>query len=343
MASILFVVPRFHTNLFFATKALIEAGHRVAVFAETTSRIEDHSHVAPEVFGTAPDAARLRSALAELQPDLIFARYPSKLSKAIHVAARKARLRILSYDQRPLTQRRGLKKRLSYALEQRAWERITPVRGLDAEAPTDPAAHYLPWPIEELPVPRDTYRDMAGEPVRILCVGKLAQVRKRQDAVIDAMQSLPGGATLTLVGATDRDISGADEAHLARLQKAVADHPWITLQSDVSYGDMPALFAAHHVCVLPSVHETLGWAPIEAMAYGTIPVISEGAGSAGYITSGQNGFRVDLSDEGALRDRLSALVGDPALRLRLSSGARRTAQNDLSPEVFVSRVAALLA
>lgn len=343
MACILFVVPRFHTNLFFATKALIEAGHCVAVFAETTSRIEDHRLVTPEVFGPEPDVARLHRALTGLRPDLIFARYPSKLSKAVHVAARKARLRILSYDQRPLTQRRGLGKRLSYRLEQRAWERVTPVRGLDVKAPTDPAAHYLPWPIEELPVPQATYRAMAEGPVRVLCVGKLAQVRKRQDALIDAMQTLPGGAMLTLVGATDRNISGADDAHLARLQKAVADHPWITLRSDVSYGDMPSLFAAHHVCVLPSVHETLGWAPIEAMAYGTIPIISEGAGSAGYITSGQNGFRVDVSVQGALEGRLGALIDDPALRLRLSDGARQTAKSDLSPKLFVSRVEALLA
>ena len=81
MASILFVVPRFHTNLFFATKALIEAGHDVAVFAETQSRIEDHSFVAPIVMPAEADAALLRARLSEAQPDLTILRYPSRLSR----------------------------------------------------------------------------------------------------------------------------------------------------------------------------------------------------------------------------------------------------------------------
>ena len=342
MASILFVVPRFHTNLFFATKALIEAGHQVAVFTETQAQIEDHRFVEPVVFGKDPDVRALRAALDRLRPDLIMARYPSPLAKAAYTAARKERLRVLSYDQRPLTQRRGLKKRLSYWLEQRAWHRVTPVRGLDPRAPADPAAHYLPWPVEEMPLPKGAHRDIRANPVRILCVGKLAQARKKQNELIDAMRDLWGSATLTLVGATDRDINERDEAHWQGLKKAAEKQSAIRILADVDFSDMPAIFASHHVCVLPSVRETLGVAPVEAMAYGTIPVISEGAGSAGYIVSGQNGFRVDMSVPGDLTEKLTTLVENADLRQRLSDGARNTVEHDLSPAVFVKRIEQLL-
>lgn len=47
--SVLFVVPRFHTNLFFATRALVDYGHKVSVIATSSMLIEDHSVVRPIV------------------------------------------------------------------------------------------------------------------------------------------------------------------------------------------------------------------------------------------------------------------------------------------------------
>lgn len=342
MRGIVFVVPRFHTNLFFATKALIDAGYRVAVLAETRSAIEDYTHLEPTVLGKAPDRARLRQLLADLRPDAVFLRHPCALSRHVAPEARRMRLRVLTYDQRPATQRRGCDKRLSWLWQRRAWERVTPVPGLDGAAVTDPATHFLPFPVGELPVPPDGYRDMGSGPVHVLCVGKLAQARKRQDAVIDAMRPMADRVTLTLAGSTDEAIGGIDVAHRDRLVREAAQNGWIDLRPDTRFAEMPALYASHHLCVLPSVREPLGSAPLEAMAYGAIPVISESAGSAGYIVPGENGVRVDMSVDGALAGVLTRLVDDAELRLRLSYGARRTARTVLSPEAFVRKVGAIL-
>ncbi|MFP7570021.1 glycosyltransferase family 4 protein [Marivita sp. S2033] len=342
MASILFVVPRFHTNLFFATKALVEAGHQVVVFAASQGRLEDHSHVRPVILGKAPDRADVAARLAALAPDLIFLRRAGDLSKAVYAAARRQRLRVLAYDLHPMTQQRGWRKRLSYWSQQRPWERVTPVPGLDRSAPTDPAAHYLPWPTQAAQLADHAFRDPASFPVRVLCVGKLAQVRKKQDALIAALQPLADRVTLTLVGATDREISGADEAHYTALRAAEAHCDWITIRADVPFADMPILYASHHVCVLPSTGEPLGVAPLEAMAYGTIPVIAMDAGSAGYITPGQDGMRVDMAQPDGLTEVMTDLVNHPELRRTLSEGARQTAATELSPARFVARVETLL-
>lgn len=343
MPAVLFVVPRFHTNLFFATKALIEAGYRVLVMVETRSGIEDYTYLEPTLLGREPDRAKVRHLLADFQPDVVFLRHPCALSKPVGHEARRMNLRVLTYDQRPTTQRRGWSKRLSFVLQCRPWERVTPVLGQDRAEPIDKATHFLPFPVEEMPVPAGTYRNLASGPVRVLCVGKLAQARKRQDALIDALRPLSDRVTLTLVGSADESISGIDVVHRDRLFEAAAQNTWITLLPDVRFSDMPALYAGHHICVLPSEREPLGSAPLEAMAYGTIPVISEGAGSAGYIVPGENGLRVDMSAQGALEAALSRLVDDFALRLRLSEGARRTAETDLSPARFLQRIDAILA
>ena len=343
MPAVLFVVPRFHTNLFFATKALIEAGHRVAVMTETQSGIEDYTYLQPIVLGRAPNKTRVRRLLADFRPDVVFLRHPCALSKLVGQEARRMHLRVLTYDQRPATQKRGCSKRLSFVLQRRPWERVTPVLGQDRAEPIDKATHFLPFPVEAMPVPAGTYRNLASGPVRVLCVGKLAQARKRQDALIDALRPLSDRVTLTLVGSADESIAGIDVAHRDRLFKAAAQNGWITILPDVRFADMPTHYASHHICVLPSEREPLGSAPLEAMAYGTIPVISQDAGSAGCIVPGENGLRVGMSAHGALEAVMSRLVDDPALRVRLSGGARRTAQTDLSPARFLQRIDAILA
>ncbi len=346
MAHVLFVVPRFHTNLFFATRALIEAGHRVTVLAAAESTaMEDHSVVTPRVLGDIPARSAVRAALEAAAPDLILLRNSGALSKEVGRVARRMRLRVVGYNLRPMTQVRSLRKRLSLWAQGRPWERVTPVPGLDPAAPLDPAATYLPWPTAALPLPEGAERDPAAVPVRVLCVGKLAQVRKNQHLLIAALRALGGGTRvrLTLVGSTSRAITGADGDHAAFLSAEARSNGWIDIQGDVPFAAMAALYAAHHICVLPSVGEPLGIAPVEGMAYGTIPVISTDSGSAGYVTDRVDGLRVDMGTPGALEAALGPLLVAPELRVRMSQAARRTAQTELSPARFVQRIEALLA
>jgi glycosyltransferase involved in cell wall biosynthesis len=50
-----------------------------------------------------------------------------------------------------------------------------------------------------------------------------------------------------------------------------------------------------------------------------------------------------MDNPGELSDTLAELVEDAELRRRLSQGARRTAETDLSPKTFVERIERLLA
>lgn len=341
--SVLFVLPDFHTNVHVATRALVEAGMRVSVFTPHPGRPETHDFVVPQVFAGVPDRQELAQALDRARPDLMLVRNSGDLSRPIYGMARRRGIRVIGYDQKPLTQLRSVKDHLRLMLLGRPRWRVTPVRGLDRAAPQDRCAIYLPWPVRAdpsaLPRPPKTAA------LRVLCVAKLAQPRKNQPRLIEALRAAgqAGRVHLTLVGSRTLKASHADPAQLAWLEREAASHDWITLLSDVPFRRMPQIYAAHDVCVLPSVQEPLGTSPLEAMAYGTVPVISTDAGSAGVLTEGQDGLRVDMSDPGDLPAVMQRLLDDRALVRRLSAGARATAGTDLSPEIFVARMRGLLA
>lgn len=338
----LFVVPRFHTNLWFATRALVEAGHRVGVFAGRAEALEDYGHVTPRLFPPGTPRREVRAAVAELAPDLVLLRWTRPLSFQVEGLGRFGRLNIWHYDQRPLTRPRPFLKRLEWWAQGLPARRVTPKPGLDPDLPPEPGARYLPWPVAAAPgiarVPRDG-------PLRVLCVGKLMQRRKNQDRLIAAMAEglAAGRMRLTLAGSTLIGATGTDAAHYRALAEAAERSGGrIALRENVPFARMPELYAAHDVCVLPSHKEPLGTAPIEAMAYGCVPVISDACGSAGYLTDGVDGFRYPVDDVAALTGILERLAADPELCDRVGAAARHLTETELSPARFIARIEALV-
>ncbi|MBE3640267.1 glycosyltransferase family 4 protein [Mangrovicoccus algicola] len=341
MSRILFVAPRFHTNLFFATRALIGAGHEVAVFVPKREPTEDWTHVTPQVFGPGTPPAAIRRAVRDFAPDLALVRHARPVSPAVLGAARFGRIPLYHYDQRAADRPWPWYKAWEWRLQGLPARRVTPKTGLEGGAP-DPLATFLPWPVE---APSGAGRLPRQGPLRVLCVGKLMQPRKNQDKLIAAMQPLldTGRARLTLVGSRLASAKGAEGAHLDRLEAAAAASGGaITLVPDVPFAEMAAIYAAHDVCVLPARKEPLGSSPIEAMAFGCVPVIARQCGTACYLTQGVDGFVVDAGDVPGLAAILERLAGDDALVARVGAAARRTAEGPLGPQTFVRRVEALL-
>lgn len=341
---VLFVVPKFHTNLFYATKVLIDAGMRVRVLAATAGRDSDNVHLAPQVFG--PDAlpAAVEAAMLAERPDLVLLRNCPPLSRHALRIARRHRLRVVGYDLRPATERRPFAERVRRALQGKPALRVTPVPGLDPSAGRgDPKAIFLPWPVEPDPAvaPRQPAPD--GR-LRVLCVGKLAQRRKRQMSVIEAVRlaQAEDRVRVTLVGSSSLGASESDRAQMQALRALAAETGWIDLREDVPLQQMPAIYAAHDLCILPAHAEPLGVAPLEGMAYGCVPVISTEAGSAGIISDGRDGYRIPPGDAAAIAAILQRLLAQPALVDSLSQGARDTFRQVLAPDVFVERLRRLL-
>ncbi|WP_126977767.1 glycosyltransferase family 4 protein [Frigidibacter oleivorans] len=341
--SVLFVVPAFHPNLYYATRGLARAGIRVHVFAQSQDDHTPATHVALRRFGPDPGWRDLSRALDAAAPDLVLIRDASPLSRRASMLARLKGLAMIGYDIKPLSRRSPPRLLLQKALRGQPPRRVTPVRLPPPAPPADPWAFFLPLPVgiyDDPPPPRP-----AGDRLRVLAVAKLAQPRKRVPQLIEelAPAGQAGRIALTVVGSTTLAASRAEAAILDRVRDLSAGAEWLTLLEDRPFPEMPAIHAAHDVCVLPSTGEPLGIAPLEGMAYGTVPVISTGAGSAGMIRAGENGLTVDVQQPGRIAAAIDRLAADPALLARLRAGALATVADELSETAYVAAIRALIA
>ncbi|MFM8230860.1 MAG: glycosyltransferase family 4 protein, partial [Chthoniobacterales bacterium] len=96
------------------------------------------------------------------------------------------------------------------------------------------------------------------------------------------------------------------------------------------------------VLVYPSVAEkgeAMPLAPLEGMARGLVPVVSDIAAFREYLEPGQNGVVFDhrgTDAAGNLADALTGLVQDESNRTKLSRAARATAER-FSPAVIADK------
>jgi len=340
---VLFVVPAFHTNLYFATRALIEAGIRTHVMVPNGSNFCPEDHVRPHVMGTRPGWGAVGRVLTQSRPDLILLRGNGSLCHSAAMLGRWHGVPLLNYDQKPLSRRANLTQLVRLAAQGRPFRRVTPARRPAPAPPPDPHAIFLPLPVGLLGPPQPSRRPSAQ--LRVLAVAKLAQPRKRVLQLIEelAPAGQAGRIALTVVGSTTLGASRADPSILERVRGLAAEADWLTVLENHPFASMPALYASHDICVLPSSGEPLGSAPLEGMAYGTVPVISGDAGSAGVIREGENGLTVDVTQPGQIARAIDRLAADPALVARLSAGALASAGDELSEAAYVASVRALIA
>jgi glycosyltransferase involved in cell wall biosynthesis len=102
--------------------------------------------------------------------------------------------------------------------------------------------------------------------------------------------------------------------------------------------ELPAIYTAADVLVLPSEYEPFGLVVNEAFACGTPAIVSDACGSAGdLIVAGETGWTFPASDVEALAERLASLVRDADLRANLARGARSRIAG-WGPEVWLESV-----
>lgn len=170
----------------------------------------------------------------------------------------------------------------------------------------------------------------AGDPLRILCIGRLIPVKGHAvllDAFARARAELPG-LTLAIAG------SGPLEERLrARAGEGVE---WLGHVSPVE----PELERAG-IVVVPSLGEGFGMVALEAMERGRAVVASEVGGLPEIVRDGETGLLVPSGDPEALAAALLALARDPTRTRALGEAGRRRAVEEFSVERCVERTDSL--
>ena len=195
------------------------------------------------------------------------------------------------------------------------------------------------------PVPearRAAVRREAGAPgardLLVLFVGRLER-EKGVEVLVEGWRRarLPSGARLAIAG--QGSMAGAVTAAV----------PAARLLGDVQMRDLPALYAAADVLVLPSIRtatftEPWGLVVNEAMLQRTPPIVSDAVGAAagGLVRDGRNGLVFSAGDAAGLASRLAVLAADADMRERLGARAREDALR-LTPAAWAAGARAALA
>jgi glycosyltransferase involved in cell wall biosynthesis len=156
----------------------------------------------------------------------------------------------------------------------------------------------------------------------VVAVGRLSR-EKGFDILIrswpEVVETIPD-ARLLLVG------DGPEGSSLQELAHKVGVSERITFVGDSL--EVPSYLAAAEVFVLPSRHEGLANALLEAMAAGRPCLASDIVPNAAVIQPGVNGLLFRDGDSHDLALQLRQLLADGSLRARLAEEARRTVASD---------------
>ena len=155
-----------------------------------------------------------------------------------------------------------------------------------------------------------------------LAVGTL-EPRKNLSIVFDAYQQLPPAIRqrypLVLAGLKGWHTQAIEQAFMPLLHSGE-----LRLLGYVPREDLTMLTAGALTLVYPSIYEGFGLPPLEALACGVPPIVSNVSSLPEVVTQG--GIKIDPQDSVALANAMQQLVDDSAFRQLLSQEAYERAQ-----------------
>lgn len=163
-------------------------------------------------------------------------------------------------------------------------------------------------------------------PQRIVCVANLHPRKRLGDLILalPRVQMHVPGAELRLVGGGN--LAEGERLAALAVERGVAR----SVSLSGTCADVAAEIAAARVMALPSSCEGVPTALLEGMAAGRPAVASAVGHVASIIDDGCEGFLVTPGDVAALANRLTRLLGNPALAAQMGSAARaRAAGHDV--------------
>ena len=347
---VVFIVPRFHTNLLGWVAAIESTGRNVDFIINGCGHSEKNTHnlrqiivtqsLLPRSWATSGNRfARGMSALMEtFSVRKLFAAVRSTEGK--HVVLRFSYslfslcclMLLLLRGQRPIIYTQnplpfgGTTLQYSNRLRRRiqrhlGLSEISPVSIDQPEhafrAPVLGSNAFIPFCVES-----GTARSRVAETCEIVCIGKF-QRRKRHIEVVGAVASIRDqldiAARLTIVG----EVSTSD--HHAYLDEVVEEVARLKAEDSVrillnmSPDATQEILRESEIFVLFSHNEPASVSQVEAMANGLPVLIGVDNGTANYVSHGQSGYVASSPEE--LHLFLSRLVASPELRSSMAADA----------------------
>jgi glycosyltransferase involved in cell wall biosynthesis len=159
------------------------------------------------------------------------------------------------------------------------------------------------------------HRDTGHAPY-ILCVGRLADPRKRVDLLLRAFAASRrrGETRLTIVG------DGPMRSALEALAQELAVDDQVTFAGELAHTALRDQLGGAAIFVLPSDSEGMSNSLLEAMAQGLAVIVADIEANREIVEQGVSGLLFE--DASGLSGHIDALIGDAGLRARLGANAR---------------------
>ena len=213
--------------------------------------------------------------------------------------------------------------RLSFSISKRVSERLLEYNGLDAEPLYPPPAHP------------ETYHCLKAEPF-VLAPGRMTPL-KRQKLAIEAMQRVPDGMKLILIGPDEGGYAHECRDFVAR--QGLADR--VTFLGKVSEEEKIDLFARCAIAYNGVYDEDYGYVTPEAFLSGK-PVLAhvDGGGPLEFMHHGENGLVVEPEPD-ALAEAILTLRDNPARAKTMGRAGKASLKNkNLNWDYVVDRLLA---
>jgi glycosyltransferase involved in cell wall biosynthesis len=201
----------------------------------------------------------------------------------------------------------GLSDRLLVIAEQ--WRLF--FEGLSLDVPILTLYNPVSYP-QSISRPDDERRQV------VLFLGRLGQ----RKGTYDILQAIP----LVLEDCPETEFWFGGDGDVEQVREIASAQPWaehVHLLGWVRGEDKEKALARASMLLLPSRHEGLGMALLEAMAHG-LPVLgTEVGGIPEVVIDGETGFLIHPGDVEAMAQRITSLLEDRDLQARMGAAARQ--------------------
>ena len=180
-----------------------------------------------------------------------------------------------------------------------------------------------------------------GSPVRLLAVGRMVE-KKGFDVLLESLMLVDRPVRLQMVG------TGVLQSMIERAIETHGLSDRVELVGRLTHAELPAAYAGADIVVVPSIVDRQGDRDglpnvvLEAMASGRPVIASDVAAIGTAVRDEQTGLLVPPGDAAVLAKAITALVEDPARRLRLGAAAREMVQREFDLEACSAEFCAAL-
>ncbi len=354
---IVYIVQRFHTNLYWRAKALVDAGHEVFVLVNQEKAGERRDpaikFVILKKFGNqgllkilgflirglyfdVPDLPDLRVKLKEISPDVIVARNPNSLrSIAAFIFADKKKTKLFAEAQTEDYSLGGPLRRSFYFFMRNVFK----VRGLisplkSRSSGSDKFFKYLPFVIPTDDFVKDYF---SGGHINIITVGKYVP-RKGHILLLGAIKKLSGyDIRLTFVGQYNNPETEKMRHLVGKAVEVAGLKDVVIFIDNLPNEKMEELYRRHDLFVLPAFDEPASYSVLEAMAAKLAVIAGDDNGTSGYIEEGKSGYVFKNRDVDDLAAKIEMAIKDKDALIGMGKRGFELAQKEHSLPSFVER------